>query len=83
MWGLDLDLNSSLDSNNYSSINNPKAREKLVEIMDDLQLLDYFRVLNQDKKVCTWRKKNPLKQSRLDYILIFESLSKLVENIYV
>ena len=66
-------LNSSLDSYNYSSIKNPKAREKLFEIMDDLQLLDYFRVLNPDK--------NPLKQSRLDYILISESLSNLVENI--
>ena len=80
---LNLVLNSSLDSYNYSCINNPKAREKLFEIMDDLQLLDYFRVLNPDKKAFTWRKKNLLKQNRLDYILISESLSNLVENIYV
>ena len=51
--------------------------------MDDLQLLDYFRVLNPDKKVFYLVKKSPLKQSRLDYILISESLSNLVENIYV
>ena len=48
--------------------------------MDDLQIVDYFRVLNPDKKIYTWRKKTPLKQSRLDYILISESLSNVDEN---
>ena len=48
--------------------------------MDDLQQVYYFRVLNPDKKLYTWRKKTPLKQSRLDYILISESLSNVVEN---
>lgn len=48
--------------------------------MDDLQLLDYYRVLHPDKKAYTWRKKNPLKQGRLDYFLIANSLSNLVEN---
>lgn len=48
--------------------------------MEDLQLIDYYRVLNPDKKVYTWRKKNPLKQDRLDIFLISNSLSNLVEN---
>lgn len=54
-------LNPDIDTYNYISINNPKAREKLLEIMDDLQLVDYYRVLNPGKKIFTWRKKNALK----------------------
>lgn len=77
-------LNPSLDTENYcGTINNPKARGKLLEVMSDLQLLDYYRTLNPDKKVFTWRKKNPFKQGRLDYILISENLSNLVETFLV
>lgn len=75
-----LALSPDIDTNNYTSINNPKARKKLLEIMDDLQLLDYFRILNPDRRVYTWHKKTPLKQGRLDYILISESLSNSVET---
>ena len=39
-----------------------------------------FQLLNREKKIYTWRKKTPLKQSRLDYILISESLSNVVEK---
>ena len=55
-----LALNSSLDTLNYRGISNPKAREKLLEVMEDLQLLDYYRILNPDKRVYTWIKKNNL-----------------------
>ena len=51
--------------------------------MEDLQLLDYYRILNPDRKVYNWIKKTHLKQSRLDYILISENLSNLVENILI
>lgn len=54
-------LNPDVDTYNYISINNPKAREKLLEIMDDLQLVDYYRVLNPGKKNIYMEKKNALK----------------------
>ena len=76
-------LNQALDTHNYSHVNNPKAREKVLEIMSDLQLVDYYRVLNPDKKVFTWKRKNPLKQGRLDYILISDNFTNVVENIYI
>lgn len=41
-------------------LNNPRVREKLVEIMDDLQLLNYIRVLNPNKEVFTWQKKHSI-----------------------
>lgn len=54
-----LALNSVIDTKNYNSINNPKAREKLLESIDDLNLLNYFKILNPGKKVInTWSKKN-------------------------
>lgn len=46
-----------MDTQNYSHINNPKAKEKVLEMMSDLKLVD--RVLNPDKRVFTWKKKNP------------------------
>ena len=52
-------LDQDLDTYNYTNVNNPKAREKLLEIMDDLQIVDYFRFFNPDKKIYTWRKKPP------------------------
>ena len=74
---VNLVLNPSLDTENYSgNNNNPKARYKLFEVMFDLQLLDYYRTLNPDKKLFTWGEKNPF--NRLDYILISEYLSNLV-----
>ena len=73
-------LNPDLDSYNYYHVNNPNAREKLMEIMNDLNLVDYFRILNPDKRVYTWHKKIPFKQGRLDYILISENLSNIVEK---
>lgn len=76
-------LNQTLDTQNYSHVNNPKAKEKLLEIMSDLCLIDYYRILNPDKKAYTWRKRNPLKQGRLDYILISENLSNIVENVSI
>jgi hypothetical protein len=73
-------LNPSLDTQNYHNVNNPKAREKVLKLMNDIQLLDYYRVLYPDEK--NTRKKNPLKQACLDYrsILISESLSNMVEK---
>lgn len=76
-------LNPLLDTENYRNVNNPKARDKVLELMKDLQLVDYYRILNPSKKVFTWRKRNPLKQGRLDYILISESLSNMVETISI
>lgn len=58
-------------------------RDKVLELMKDLQLVDYYRILNPSKKVFTWRKRNPLKQGRLDYILISESLTNMVETISI
>lgn len=46
-------LNPLLDTENYSNVNNPKARDKVLELMKDLQLVDYYRILSPSKNVFT------------------------------
>jgi exonuclease III len=74
-------LDQELDTFNYSAPNNPKAREKLLEVMNDLHLIDYYRILNPGRKIYTWRRKNPVKQGRIDYILVSENLTNIIEKL--
>ena len=76
-------LNYHLDTCNSLNINNPNARKKLLEIINNMDLIDYYRILNPNKKIYTWHKKNPPKHARLDYFLTSENLSNIIENIYV
>lgn len=77
-------LNPVLDYDvNYRQINNPKAREKVLEHIETYGLVDIFREHHEDIKRYTWRKHNPLKQARLDFFLVSENLlsSSISSNI--
>ena len=67
-------LNPELDYYQYKSIGNPRARNKLLRTIEDENLNDIYRHLHSDTKRYTWRKKSPLKQSRLDFFLLSEFL---------
>lgn len=56
-----LALNQLLDTENYSIVNNPKARDNVFELMKDSQFVDYYRILNPSKKY-QLGEKNPLKK---------------------
>lgn len=73
-------LNPDLDYYNYKGINNAKARNTVLEIINEKYLIDPFRENYPTKKKFTWRKKNPCKQARLDYFLISESLRQFVKK---
>ena len=73
-------LNPSLDSYNYVNINNPMARLKLIQMMHDYQLVDFYRIYHPNSKRFTWRKKNPIKQARLDYFLGNNTLTDLIKT---
>lgn len=60
-------LDPYMDSSNYKNINNPKARDTLLEYMEINNVIDPFRELHPQLKRYTWRKRSPLKQSRLDF----------------
>ena len=65
---------------NYKYINNAKAKEKSEELQYQYNLIDPFRDQNPDTKRYTWRRKNPLKQARLDYFLVSETLLSSVNK---
>ena len=77
---LNLVLDPKLDSYNYVSINNPKAREVLLQNMDKYNLTDIFRQLHSKVKRYTWRRKNPIKQARLDYAIGTNSLMDIIQS---
>lgn len=49
-------------------------RERLIAFMDKWHLTDIWRDHNPGKMRYTWRRPNPLQQSRIDFLLITDSL---------
>ena len=69
-------LNPELDSQNYKHINDPKCREKVIDMTNELSLVDIWRELDAQCKRFTWRRsQRVLQQSRLDFFLIHENLA--------
>ncbi|KAJ8026875.1 hypothetical protein HOLleu_31834 [Holothuria leucospilota] len=75
-WNVVLD--TDMDSLNYLHTNNPKSRQVVHKLMKNLDLFDVWRVFHPITKRFTWRQKNPLKQSRLDYFLVSSGLLNTV-----
>ena len=61
-----LTLDPDMDSKNYVNINNPRARNTLIEMMETYELIDAFRHFHPDTRRYTWRRRNPVKHARLD-----------------
>ena len=76
-------LNPVLDSYNYANINNPKVRNVTLNIIKEHSLIDLFRYFYPNTRRFTWRRYNPLKQARLDYLVVSESLIDLVEKVSI
>ena len=72
-WNLVLDFD--LDYFNYKHNNNTKAQEVVEQIMIDQDLTDIWRDLNPELRRFTWRRNNPIQQSRLDFFLLSNLLS--------
>lgn len=68
-----------IDTYNYDNINNPKAREYVLQMMEELNMCDPWRVHFPGTTRYTWRRQNPLKQARLDFFLISSELLNIVE----
>ena len=72
-WNLVLDPVKDYD--NYKKTDhNVKAREKVDELIEDYCLVDIWRELNPEMRRFTWRRVNPLQQSRLDFFLMSENI---------
>ena len=83
-WNLLLDPPS--DGLNYKHINNPNARNAVLNLMTDLKLFDVWREENGDKHMYIWKRRiggNKIQMGRLDFFLVSETLLKFCneENI--
>lgn len=66
--GGDLNLCMQLDLDSYGQIDrHNNYRIALASLFERYGLVDAWRVLNPTSKRFTWRRKNPIQQSRLDY----------------
>ena len=73
-------LDPEKDSSNYKNINNPKARDRLIEYLEINHVTEPFRENNPQLKRYTWRRRNPLKQARLDFFLTSEGLCQFIQQ---
>jgi len=76
-------INPDLDYDNYININNISARKKLLLIIEERNLFDTYRQFNSNTKRFTWRKKNPLKQSRLYFFSHYAVKSTWIRRLFI
>ena len=62
-------LDKEIDTFNYKHVNNPRARQAILDLMRQNDLSDIYRDLHPDTKRFTWRRRNPIKQARIDLLL--------------
>ena len=77
---LNLELDPFKDCYNYANINNPRSRQKVADLTSELDLVDVIRYLYPNQKRYTWRKKNPIKEARLDYFLATASMTDIIDK---
>ena len=79
MRRLEFFQNPEIDYHNYLHFNNPRARRVVLDTMEENNLVDVWRVMNEDVGAYTWKRMNPVrKQARLDYFLITETCLEYV-----
>ncbi len=71
-----------LDTYKYKKQNNPRARERLLTIMEENGYLDIWRERNPNRKLFTWKGPNS-KRARLDYVLISPNLEPICKNVKI
>ena len=73
-------LDPNIDSYNYRNINNPKARKEVLNMIQELNLCDTYRIFHPNTCRYTWRSRNPLKQARLDFFLTSDTIIDLINK---
>ena len=73
-------LNKESDTFNYKHINNPKARQATIDLMRHHDLSDIYRDLHPNTQRFTWRRRNPVKQARLDLFLASSNILDIINT---
>ena len=80
---LSLVLNQDLDTTTIKKEKIQNLSQQVLNLMDILNLIDIFREKNPKLRRYSWKRRNRIKQSRLDFFLISETfLNLLAPNIY-
>jgi len=67
-------LNPDTDAYNYVNLNNPNARNRVLNMITDHSLIDCWREDHIENREYTWFRRNPIKKARLDFFLISDTL---------
>ena len=73
-------MNMDLDYMGCRTSMNTKSRDMVISILDKYNLVDIWRKKNPNKKQFTFRQKNPVVLSRLDYLFISSKLENDVKK---
>ena len=71
-WNVIPDM--GLDTHNYRGGNRPRARAKITEMTEIMNLTDVWRDLHPNDRKFTWRRFNSAQRGRLDYFIISKDL---------
>ena len=74
-------LNPALDGKNYKHVNNKKARDRVGELISNLDLYDVWREEHPDLLKYTWKRKlnnRNIQMGRLDFFLVSNLLTKYI-----
>lgn len=70
-----------IDTRGYIRENNRKSRDKVIQMIESLELLDIWRIMYPDKKEYTWQSsKNSGQRGRLDFYLISKEVAAIVKK---
>ena len=72
-------LDPEMDSFNYLHVDNLRARRFVLNLIDDDNFKDPWRIMNENLRKYTWRRINPTpKQARLDFFFVHDSIFQYV-----
>ena len=83
IWGGDFNVihDALLDASGGRPSLKKRSLAKIIHVSDKLDVCDIFRVRFPNLKRFTFRQKTPLRQRRLDYIFVSNSMQEFVTNI--
>jgi hypothetical protein len=83
IWGGDMNMTLNPELDKYGKTENKsKYVTKILQILQEYNLCDIWRLMHPDRKRYTWRKSTPkgIQQSRLDYLIIPQNLTTHIEK---
>ena len=69
-----------LDTKYYQRENNVRARDRIIRLQSEYELVDPWRINNPNKQIFSWFQRNPTKMARLDYFLVSADIMNITDK---